>query len=135
MAKQITSQAHDCLHQEDFGRIMTIIERHEKSLYGNGRDGVERRVGGLENKVDSHDQIMKTITEDTKELTKSVNGLTAIYKEKEIEKVALQKYIDEKFNEKQRRQTRINSVGGLIIGILMLSMVILGFIFTNFIRN
>src|SRR6056297_24889 len=99
------------------------IERMEKAIYGNGKEGLLTLVSNLYEKYDTMDKNLMDVRTDIKVLLQFQTQVEATNQQKQINKKELEKKErDEKINQRWRIGLTITTILGLL-GLLVSIMI------------
>lgn len=132
MAKRSISDSQHCLHEEQWGRILKIAERHEHDLYGNGNKGMRDVVTELSFHVGAlvdisqkqNDKLENTCT-NISDLKTSVNAM--MLAQEDFEKWR----IDRKQTEEKKIDHRIKIFSIVLATIMAIFTIVNGVIAYN----
>ena len=93
-----------CLHEQDWGKVLELVQSHDKEIYGNGRPGLNKTVVEL--------------TVETKSLSTKVQDLSTNVS-------AMLKYVNETAGENRERENnqKRRLSGFQIAGIIVAALV------------
>lgn len=76
--------ADPCLHEREWGKVIELVDAHDKEIYGNGKPGMRQEVAQLAEKIDNLHEDVKGLSTNVSALLKFENEWTGIerYKEK-----------------------------------------------------
>lgn len=75
-----------CLHEQDWGRVIEMVERQHKDIYGNGKPGLNQAVTELSVKIDTMTETINDLSRSVSALVKFENEISGVEKYKEAEK-------------------------------------------------
>lgn len=70
--------ADPCLHEKDWGRVITLVEDLTKEIYGNGKPGIRHEVTTLSTKIETLTNIIHDLSINVSALVKFENEIKGV---------------------------------------------------------
>ena len=72
-----------CLHEQDWGKVLELVQSHDKEIYGNGRPGLNKTVVELTVETKSLSTKVQDLSTNVSAMLKYVNETAGENREKE----------------------------------------------------
>ena len=72
-----------CLHEQDWGKVLELVQSHDKEIYGNGRPGLNKTVVELTVETKSLSTKVQDLSNNVSAMLKYVNETAGENREKE----------------------------------------------------
>lgn len=120
MAKRLTSDTpQHCLHEEQWGRILKIAERHEHDLYGNGNKGMRDVVTELSFQVGALVDISKQQNDKLENTCSNIGDLKTSVNAMMLAQEDFEKWRVEKKQTEDKKIDRRIKVFSIVLATIM----------------
>ena len=72
-----------CIHAQDWGKVLELVDSHDKEIYGNGKPGLRDSVTELTIEMKSLSTTVHDLSTNVSAMLKYVNETTGENREKE----------------------------------------------------